>query len=82
MRFTDITTAIRFLNAAGIESRIQHTYFGDEVCVHLYGNNTRAMIYSSESFLRWINAVDLNSLRDDDTSSEYDLEFWADYLAH
>jgi hypothetical protein len=83
MRFSDLSTALRFLDAAGIESRSQDTYFGTEVCVHLYGNNAPAAIYPSvDSFLRWINAVDLKSLQDDDTSSEYDLEFWADYLAH
>ncbi len=81
--FTDIATALDALDAVGIEARVQHTYFGDEVCVHLYGNSAPASIYSSiETFLRWINAIDLNSLKEDDTASEYDEEFWRDYLAH
>ena len=62
MRFTDPETAINALNAKGIESRMQSTYFGDEVCVHLYGNNVRAAIYPVESFMRWVNAVDFDSL--------------------
>jgi hypothetical protein len=49
--------AVDTLNAQGIEARIQHTYFGDEVCVHLYGNSRPAMIYPSvESFMRWVAA--------------------------
>lgn len=62
--FTDAAIALDALDAMGIEARIQHTYFGDEVCVHLYGNNAPAAIYPSiETFLRWVNAVDLQSLK-------------------
>lgn len=76
-----VTEAIEVLNSMGIESRIQHTYFADEVCVHLNGNNNPAQIFPSESsFLGWFNAVDLQSLQNDGT--EYDEEFWEDYLAH
>ena len=40
-------TAINILEAQGIEAGIQGTYFGDQVYVHLFGNNSPAMIYSS-----------------------------------
>ena len=50
-------TAVDTLNAQGIEARIQHTYFGDEVCVHIYGNSRAALILPSvESFMRWVAA--------------------------
>lgn len=65
MTFTDIDTAIEALENAGVEARLQHTYFGDEVCVHLYGNNQPAIIYPASMFLGWINAVDINSLNND-----------------
>lgn len=44
------------IEARGIECRKQSTYFGDEVCVHLYGNNERAAIYSASMFINWAEA--------------------------
>lgn len=53
-------TAISMLEAQGIEAGIQGTYFGDQVYVHLFGNNSPALIYSSvEQFLRWVDASPL-----------------------
>ena len=80
MTFTDIDTAIEALENVGIESGVQHTYFGDEVYVHLYGNNRPAMIYPSiEMFMGWVNAVGLDSLKQenyfsDECECEYDDE--------
>ena len=52
--------AINILEAQGIEAGIQGTYFGDQVYVHLFGNNSPALIYSSvEQFLRWVDASPL-----------------------
>lgn len=66
MTFTDPHTAIDTLNSKGIESGIQGTYFGDEVYVHLYGNNNPAAIYPTiDSFMRWVNAVDIDDLSND-----------------
>ena len=63
MTFTDPKDAVDALNAKGIEAGIQGTYFGDEVYVHLNGNNERAAIYPTiDSFMRWANAVDFNQL--------------------
>ena len=47
----DVFTA--FLDAVGIEWRYQSTYFDDEVCVHCYGNNERALIMSPVQFINW-----------------------------
>jgi hypothetical protein len=47
----DVFTA--FLDAVGIEWRYQSTYFDDEVCVHCYGNNERALILSPVQFINW-----------------------------
>jgi len=47
----DVFTA--FLDAVGIEWRYQSTYFDDEVCVHWYGNNERALIMSPIQFINW-----------------------------
>jgi len=44
------------IEARGIECRKQSTYFGDEVCVHLYGNNERAVIYPVNMFISWAEA--------------------------
>lgn len=46
-----IHDAIQKIEECGIECRPQSTYFGDEIAVHLYGNNERAVIYSPTSFL-------------------------------
>lgn len=52
--------AINILEAQSIEAGIQGTYFGDQVYVHLFGNNSPAMIYSNvEQFLRWVDASPL-----------------------
>lgn len=40
----------------GIDTRIQHTYFGTEVAVHIHGWNEPAAIYSDAQFLRWAEA--------------------------
>ena len=57
-RFTTETKAqadvfTGFLDAVGIEWRYQSTYFDDEVCVHCYGNNERALIMSPVQFINW-----------------------------
>ena len=41
------------IEARGIECRKQSTCFGDEVCVHIYGNNKRAEIYPVNMFVEW-----------------------------
>lgn len=58
MRFTPDTQAlanerIAQIEALGIECRTQHTYFDDEVCVHVNGNNVRALIMSPVHFINW-----------------------------
>jgi hypothetical protein len=68
MTFTDPNTAVDALNAKGIESGIQGTYFGDQVYVHLYGNNNPAAIYPTiDSFMRWVNAVEFETLSNEPT---------------
>ena len=57
-RFTTETRAqadvfTGFLDAVGIEWRYQSTYFDDEVCVHCYGNNERALIMGPVQFINW-----------------------------
>ena len=57
-RFTPETKAqadvfAAFLDAVGIEWRYQSTFFDDEVCVHCYGNNERALIMSPVQFINW-----------------------------
>ena len=42
-----------FLSSLDIEWRYQSTYFDDEVCVHWYGNNERALIMSPIQFINW-----------------------------
>ena len=51
-----LAETIAEIEAHGIECRRQSTYFGDEVCVHLYGNNERAAIYGVPAFLAWAAA--------------------------
>lgn len=51
-----IKSLIKQIEDRGIECRKQSTYFGDEVCVHLYGNNERAAIYSVSMFINWAEA--------------------------
>lgn len=48
-----IPALIAAIRERGIEARLQHTYFEDQVAVHLYGNDNRASIYSADQFLRW-----------------------------
>lgn len=60
-RFTPETRAladerIAQIEARGIECRMQHTYFDDEVCVHIYGNNNRALILDSACFIKWADS--------------------------
>ena len=57
-RFTTETKAkadvfTGFLSSLDIERRYQSTYFDDEVCVHWYGNNERALIMSPIQFINW-----------------------------
>ncbi len=60
----------------GIETRVQCTYFGDEVCVHIYGNNFRAAIMSVEQFMSWAP----NYIADYGNKPESeDLDDWMDY---
>ena len=49
----EITHMIYEIEKLGVEARLQSTYFGDEVCVHLYGNNERAAIMSVKQFMNW-----------------------------
>ena len=49
----EITHMIHEIEKLGIETRLQSTYFGFEVCVHLYGNNERAAIMSVKQFMNW-----------------------------
>ena len=51
-----IESLIKQIEDRGIECRKQSTYFGDEVCVHLYGNNERAAIYPVSMFINWAEA--------------------------
>lgn len=51
VKFTEIRDAMDAIEARGIECRRQ----GDEICVHIYGNNERAMIYPANMFLNWAN---------------------------
>jgi hypothetical protein len=67
MLFTTPEQALDALEAKGIEARRQSTYFGDEYCVHIYGNNRPAAIYpGTERFLGWANAVFSQGLLDED----------------
>ncbi len=70
----DVLTA--FLDAVNIEWRYQSTYFDDEVCVHCYGNNERALIMSPIQFINWAVAVFAPSKEEFDTkwNSEEDEE--------
>jgi hypothetical protein len=56
----------------GIECRRQLTYLGDEVCVHIYGNNERAAIYSPTQFINWANWF-LNEHTEDDEYQDEDV---------
>ncbi len=49
----EITHMIYEIEKLGIETSLQSTYFGNEVCVHLYGNNERAAIMSIDQFMTW-----------------------------
>lgn len=51
-----IESLVKQIEDRGIECRKQSTYFGDEVCVHLYGNNERAAIYPASMFVDWAEA--------------------------
>ena len=51
-----IESLVKQIEDRGIECRKQSTYFGDEVCVHLYGNNERAAIYPASMFISWAEA--------------------------
>lgn len=58
--------AISLVEAAGIECRRQSTYFGDEVCAHIYGNDVGAAIYSVKQFIEAAPTIARLSLEDDD----------------
>ena len=49
----EITRMIYEIEKLGIETSLQSTYFRNEVCVHLYGNNERAAIMSIDQFMNW-----------------------------
>ena len=49
----EIIQMLHEIEKLGIETRLQSTYFGDEVCVHIYGNNERASIMSVNQFMNW-----------------------------
>jgi len=53
---SQVESLIKQIEDRGIECRKQSTYFGDEVCVHLYGNNERAAIYPVSMFISWAEA--------------------------
>ena len=63
---------IKQIEERGIECGQQSTYFGDEVYVHIYGNNQRAAIYSPAQFLRWADWY-LNHHTEDDEYQDEDV---------
>ena len=72
----EITQMIYELENLGIETIIQCTYFGDEVCTHIYGNDFRAAIMSVEDFMNWAP----NYIADYGNKPESeDLDDWMDY---
>jgi len=71
-----ITHLLYEIEKLGIETRVQSTYFGYEVCVHIYGNNERALIMSVNQFMNWAP----NYIADYDRKPESeDLDDWMDY---
>tara|TARA_R100000951_G_C2516123_1_gene141921 strand:+ start:275 stop:535 length:261 start_codon:yes stop_codon:yes gene_type:complete len=71
-----ITQLIYEMEKLGIETSLQHTYFGYEVCVHIYGNTERASIMSVEQFMNWAP----NYIADYGNKPESeDLDDWMDY---
>lgn len=72
----EITHMIYEIEKLGIETRLQSTYFGDEVCAHIYGNNRPALIMSVEHFMEWAP----NYIADYGRKPESeDLDDWMDY---
>ena len=64
----EITHLIYEMEKLGIETRLQSTYFGDEVCTHIYGNNERALIMSVNLFMTWApDSVSYTHLRAHET---------------
>lgn len=51
----DVFTAM--LDLVDIEWRYQSTFFDDEVCIHCYGNQERALIMSPIQFINWATYV-------------------------
>lgn len=62
-----VDEAIALVEAAGIECRRQSTYFGDEVCAHIYGNDVGAVIYTVNAFIEAAPTIARLSLEDDET---------------
>ncbi len=72
----EITHLIYEMEKLGIETVLQSTYFGDEVCTHIYGNNERALIMSVNQFMNW--APDYIADYGNKPESE-ELDDWMDY---
>lgn len=72
----EITHMIYEIEKLGIETTLQSTYFGDEVCTHIYGNNERALIMSVNQFMNW--APDYIADYGNKPELE-DLDDWMDY---
>ena len=68
----EIQDLIKQVEDRGIECWRQSTYFGDEVCVHIYGSKERAAIYSPTQFINWANWF-LNEHTEDDEYQDEDV---------
>lgn len=69
---TQVQQFIKQIEERGIECGRQSTYFGDEIYVHIYGNNQSAAIYSPSQFLRWADWY-LNHHTEDDEYQDKDV---------
>jgi hypothetical protein len=67
---TQVQERIKQIEERGIECGQQSTYFGNEVYVHIYGNNERAAIYSPSQFLRWAEWYLNHHTEDDEYQGE------------
>lgn len=67
---TQVNELIEQVESCGIECGRQSTYFGDEVYVHIYGNNQRAAIYSPTQFINWANWFLNEHTKDDEYQDE------------
>lgn len=49
----EIDYMIHEIEKLGIETRLQRTHLGGEICTHIHGNNERAAIMSVNQFMNW-----------------------------